>query len=65
MKIKIQAQVSAMVEKTIEASCLEDGLAKARVFGLDDFLELRPGTQVWSAARKVKIIGATEPSVTR
>jgi hypothetical protein len=65
MKLKIQAEVSAMVEKEIEASCLEDGLAKGRGLGFEDFLLLRSDVESWTDSERVKIIGATDPKVTK
>jgi len=54
-----------MVEKEIEASCLEDGLAKGRGLGFEDFLLLRSDVESWTDSERVKIIGATDPKVTK
>ena len=64
MKIKIQARVSVLVEKTVIANSLEDALAQAQSYELGDFLLHRADTQSWLESRKVKIVGATEPIVT-
>jgi len=62
---KVQAEVSVMAEKQIEASSLEDALAKAHKLKFEDLFWHRTSVTDWKDARRIKIIGATEPKVTR
>ena len=60
MKIDVRAELKLRINKRITAESLEDGLAKARRFGLDDFVYEKPDCASWPDTIEVKIIGAVE-----